>query len=45
MSNKKWVRKSLRSLSGALNRQEYTAGRTTVRRLLYKLDYDLYYNR
>jgi hypothetical protein len=45
MSTKKWVRKSLRSLAGALNRQEYTSGRTTVRRLLYKLDYDLYYNR
>jgi hypothetical protein len=44
MSAKKWIRKSLRSLAEALSQQEYTVGRTTVRRILYKLDYDLYYN-
>lgn len=45
MSTKKWVRKSLGSLADALSRRDYTVGRTTVRRLLYKLDYDLYHNR
>lgn len=45
MSQKKWVRKSLSSLADALMRCGYPIGRTTVRRLLYKLDYDLYHNR
>ena len=45
MSTKKWVRKSLSSLADALMQSGYPIGRTTVRRLLYKLDYDLYHNR
>jgi hypothetical protein len=45
MSTKKWVRKSLSSLANALSQRNYPVGKTTIRRLLYKLDYDLYHNR
>lgn len=45
MSTKKWVRKSLSSLAYALSQRDYPVGRTTIRRLLRKLDYDLYHNR
>lgn len=45
MSTKKWVRKSLSSIADGLTQCGYPIGRTTVRRLLYKLDYDLYHNR
>jgi len=45
MSTKKWVRKSLNSLAEALVKRGYQVGRTTVRRLLRKLEYGLYHNR
>lgn len=45
MSKKKWVRKSLSSLAYALSQQDYPVDRTTIRRMLRKLDYDLYHNR
>lgn len=45
MSEKKWVRQSLRQLARALTEQDYPIGRTTVRRLLRKLGYYLYHNR
>jgi hypothetical protein len=41
MSNKKWVRRSLRQLSRELGEQGYPASRMTVRRLLGKQDYAL----
>lgn len=45
MSNKKWIRSSLRQLSVALAKEGYRVGRMTVRRLLNKLDYSLKTNR
>lgn len=45
MSDKKWVRRSLRKLAQALSGRHYPIGRTTVRRLLKKLDYSLLANR
>lgn len=45
MSTQKWARKSLSSLAKALSQRNCPVGRTTVRRLLYKLGYDLYHNR
>ena len=45
MSTKKWVRKSLSSLAGALVKRRYQVGRTTVWRMLHKLEYGLYHNR
>jgi len=45
MSDKKWVRSTVRQLSQALSMGGYQIGRTTVRRLLKKLDYSLKGNR
>lgn len=45
MSEKKWVRQSLSLLARALAKQRYRISRTTVRRLLRKLEYGLYHNR
>ena len=45
MSEKRWVRKSLSQLARALVKRRYRVGRTTVRRLLRKLEYGLYHNR
>jgi hypothetical protein len=45
MNTQKWVRKSLSSITAALMQCGYPISRTTVRRLLYKLDYALYHNR
>jgi hypothetical protein len=44
-SNEKWVRKSLRQIASELERQSYQLSRTTVGRLLRKLDYGLVSNR
>ena len=41
----KWVRKSLRKIASDLKEQAYKVGRTTVRRLLRKLEYGLLSNR
>lgn len=41
----KWVRKSLRQIVRELKKQSYQLGRTTVRRLLRKLEYGLVSNR
>jgi len=45
MSEKKWVRTSLRHLSRALTQDSYQVGRMTVRRLLKKQGYSLKVNR
>lgn len=45
MSEKKWVRQSLRNLSNQRDKQGYQATRSTVRRLLKKLGFGLYSNR
>ena len=45
MSEKKWVRSSLRRLSQALSKLGYQAGPTTVGRLLNKMEYSLKANR
>ena len=45
MSDQKWVRRSLSSLSQALAKRAYRIGPTTVRRLLKKLGYGLFGNR
>jgi hypothetical protein len=45
MTGRKWVRRSLRQLSKALHKQDYSVGRMTVRRLLKGLDYSLKSNR
>jgi len=45
MSDKKWVRSTVRQLSKALRKDGYPVGRTTVRRLLKKLNYSLKGNR
>jgi len=45
MSERKWVRRSLRQLSGDLSEQGYQASRMTVRRLLSKQKYSLKANR
>jgi hypothetical protein len=44
-SSEKWVRKSLRQIARELKEQSYQIGRSTVRRLLRKLDYGLVSNR
>jgi hypothetical protein len=44
-SNEKWVRKSLRQIARDLKEQSCKVGRTTVRRLLRKLEYGLVSNR
>lgn len=41
MSEKKWIRRSLRKLSELLAKQDTQLGRTTIRRLLKKLKYGL----
>lgn len=43
--NEKWVRKSLRNLASELKEKTYDVSRTTVKRLLRKLDYGLVSNR
>jgi hypothetical protein len=45
MSDKKWVRSSLRHLSRTLAEEGYEIGRMTVRRLLKKMGYSLKANR
>ncbi len=45
MSDRKWVRRSLKYLAGALQKRGYKIEQTTVRRLLKKLDYGLFSNR
>lgn len=45
MSGKKWVRQNLRQLARALSQRSYAIGKSTVRRLLNKLDYRLLANR
>lgn len=45
MSGKKWVRQNLRQLARALSQRSYCIGKSTVRRLLNKLDYRLLANR
>ena len=45
MSGKKWVRQNLRQLARALSQRSYSIGKSTVRRLLNKLDYRLLANR
>lgn len=45
MSEKKWMRSSLRQLTQALLKEGYQVGRMTVRRLLKELDYSLQVNR
>ena len=45
MSEKKWVRRSLRQLSQALAEKGFMASSMTVRRLLHKADYSLKTNR
>jgi hypothetical protein len=45
MTNRKWVRRSLRHLSGDLGRQGHQASPNTVGRLLCKQDYSLKSNR
>lgn len=44
-SDEKWVRKSLRNLTEELKEQSYDVSRTTINRLLKKLDYGLVSNR
>jgi hypothetical protein len=44
-SNEKWVRKSLRQIASELKDRPYQISRTTVGRLLRKLDYGLVSNR
>jgi hypothetical protein len=44
MSDKKWVRSSLRKLEKALGKQGYKICRMTVRRLLKDLEYSLQAN-
>lgn len=41
MSQRKWIRRSLRKLSQLLDEQETKLGRTTIRRLLKKMKYGL----
>lgn len=45
MSQQKWIRQSLSQVARALAKRGYRLGRTTVRRLLRKLEYGLYHNR
>jgi len=45
MSDRKWVRSSLRHLSESLGKLGYTIGHTTVGRLLKDLGYSLKSNR
>lgn len=45
MSEKKWVRRSITSISRLLQQRQCSIGRTTVRRLLKKLKYGLCRNR
>jgi hypothetical protein len=45
MSNQKWVRRSLTYLAQQLAKRHFRVGRTTVRRLLRKLEYGLCCNR
>jgi hypothetical protein len=45
MSQQKWVRRSLTYIARQLAERQFRMGRTTVRRLLKKLEYGLYRNR
>lgn len=45
MSEKKWIRNSLRKLSDKLDNEGYQASRSTLRRLLKPLGFGLYSNR
>jgi len=45
MSHKQWVRCSLRQLAEALRQRRYRIGKSTVQRLLKKMDYRLLANR
>jgi DDE family transposase len=45
MRGTKWTRKTLRKLAAGLKRQQFDAGRETVRRLLRRLKYELRANR
>ena len=45
MSEQKWVRRSLTYLAQQLAKRRFRIGRTTVRRLLKKLEYGLCRNR
>lgn len=44
MGDRKWVRQSLKCLADTLRKRHFSIGRTTVRRLLRKLDYRLFSN-
>lgn len=45
MSEKKWLRRTVRQIRGALKKQGYGLSRSTVWRLLKKLNYSLHANR